>query len=145
MARTKQAADAKERGPFVPRGYAASVKDLQRALGHAAPNPEPEPPPQLTWLRGAFLRRGLVEAVTLGAQLAIRLVSGAVYVGEVIFAGARWIQLRLWGVSEPRRFDRAAIAGAKLVPSHHWRDASAVARRQARGEPALIVNGKEEP
>jgi hypothetical protein len=141
-------ANSKAHGAFEPRGYAASVLALQRALGHATSSPEPPPPLRLTWLRYGFLRRGLVDAVVAGAQIAIKLVSGAVYVGEVIFSGARWILLRLWGTSEPQRFNYAAIAGCKLVPSHHWCDASAVSRRQARGEPALIVTKEklnEEP
>lgn len=93
----------------------------------------------LNWLSAGFERIASSDALVAGCGVVVKLQSGAVYVGEVTFAGAHFVTLKLWGCREPRRFDRATIAACKTVPRHSWVSAHEVSRRQGRGEPATIV------
>jgi hypothetical protein len=99
---------------------------------------EPKPP-KLNWLASGFERYATTDSLVGGCSVVLKLTDGRIFVGEVIFAGARFVTLKLWGCREPRRFERSAIAASKTVPRHDWASAHEVARRQARGDPATVV------
>jgi hypothetical protein len=116
--------------------------DLRRRIETFRDDAEPKPP-RLNWLSSGFERYSTTDSLVGGCSVVLKLIDGRVFVGEVIFAGARFVTLKLWGCREPRRFERSAIAACKTVPRHSWASAHEVSRRQARGKPATVVSAKK--
>lgn len=127
----------RELGQFVEKPRAAAIVDVRRALaGTALADDEPPRRLSFSWCTpGISLGlRGIVE----GAEIAVRLNDGRVFVGALSRVHKDVLCVRPWG-GRGRRFGRASIAAAAVLGPHRWVEAQAVRQRQARGEPALIV------
>lgn len=132
-------ADDSRRAAFTPRGYAASVRDLQRALGKAGPPARTPPPKPFNWLRRHSWIVLRVTQLTPGASVVLSLSDGRVFVGDVEHCRGSWLTLLLWGVRGAAvRFEAADIERCTLVGPHPWTEETEVRRRQGSGLPAVF-------
>lgn len=141
----REGARRDRRGMLIPRGIEETAAALRKQLGRVRDDDEDceasSPSRSLAWCTPPKLRSAPGDVLTEGADVAILLSDGSVFVGSVISEpkGGR-LRFRAWGVADVRWIAVESVHAAKTIGPHRWADRRAVCQRQRRGEPAIRVD-----
>lgn len=123
---------------WMPGTRDQATRALRRTLTTTKFDGEP-PPPRVGFSWCTPPRGSGFGNVEPGLECAIRLRSGAVFVGTLVAVTRLIVIFRRWGAHGDLRIQRADVGGACLLGPHTWAEAQEVKRRQAGGEPALSL------